>query len=62
MHVYEHVYVFMGFQRCALLVSKNKTNKKRVCMYVRYVCMYVHEYVYAFYGLASRVFFLKFLK
>jgi len=46
MHVYEHGYVFMGFQGVHFWFLKIKQTKREyVCMYV---CMHVHEYVYAF--------------
>jgi hypothetical protein len=45
MHVYEDVYVFMGFQGAHFWFLKTKQTKRE------YVC------IYAFYGLASTVFF-----
>jgi hypothetical protein len=48
MHVYEHVYVLMGFQGVQFWFLKTKQTKREyvcMCIYV-YVCMY--EYAYAF--------------
>jgi len=53
MHVYEHVYVFMGFQGVQFWFQKIKQTKREyVCMYV---CMCMNMYM-PFKGLQAEFF------